>query len=64
MPGDLVMADEDGVVVLPMADAESAIAAAEGHNAKEVAAQAAINAGTWERGWVIDSLRAKGCAGA
>ena len=37
--GDLIMADEDGVVVLPLADAESAIAAAEGHNAKEVAAQ-------------------------
>jgi RraA family protein len=64
MPGDLIMADEDGVVVLPLADAEAAINAAEGHNAKEIAAQAAINAGTWERGWVVESLRAKGCEGA
>ena len=64
MPGDLIMADEDGVVVLPFADAESAIAAAEGHNAKEVAAQAAIDVGTWERDWVVEALRAKGCEGA
>jgi RraA family protein len=64
MPGDLIMADEDGVVVLPLADAEAAIAAAEGHNAKEVQAQAAIDAGRWERGWVADALASKGCEGA
>ena len=64
MPGDLVMADEDGVVVLPIADASAAIAAAEGHQAKEAKAQAAIDAGTWDRGWVADSLASKGCEGA
>lgn len=63
MPGDLIMADEDGVVVLPLADAAAAIAAAEEHNAKEVKAQAAIDAGTWDRAWVEASLRAKGCGG-
>ena len=64
MPGDLVMADEDGVVVLPLADATAAIAAAEEHQAKEQRAQAAIDAGTWERDPVVASLRAKGCEGA
>lgn len=63
MPGDLVMADEDGVVVLPAADAAAAIAAAESHNAKEIQAQTAIDAGTWNRDWVIASLEAKGCGG-
>jgi RraA family protein len=64
MPGDLVMADEDGVVVLPMADAEGAIAAAEGHQAKEQRAQAEIDAGTWDRASVVAALNAKGCEGA
>jgi regulator of RNase E activity RraA len=64
MPGDLIMADEDGVVVLPAADAEAAVAAGEAHNAKEVRSQAAIDAGSWERGWVLESLKAKGCEGA
>ena len=64
MPGDLVMADEDGVVVLPMADAGEAVAAAEAHQAKEADAQKAIDAGAWPRSWVAEALRAKGCEGA
>ena len=63
MPGDLIMADEDGVVVLPAADAATAIAAAEAHQAKEQAAQRAIDAGEWDRAWVVPALRAKGCGG-
>jgi RraA family protein len=63
MPGDLVMADEDGVVVIPAGDAAEVLAAAEAHNTKEIKAQAAIEAGNWERGWVAESLRAKDCAG-
>ena len=46
MPGDLIMADGDGVMVLPPSNAKAAIAAAEAHNAEEAAAQVAINAGS------------------
>jgi RraA family protein len=64
MPGDIVMADEDGVVVIPAADAEAVIVAAEAHHRKEIAAQAAIDAGTNSRDWVVAALKAKGVTGA
>jgi RraA family protein len=57
--GDLIAADEDGVVVMPRNDAAAVIAAAEAHAAKEEAATAAIAAGGWDRSWVEQSL-AKG----
>jgi RraA family protein len=63
MPGDLVMADEDGVVVIPRAEADAVLAAAEAHNAKEIAMLEAIAAGTQDRAWVTASLRAKGFEG-
>jgi RraA family protein len=61
MPGDLVMADEDGVVVIPREDVEAVIVAAEAHNAKEIKAQEAIDAGTWDRAWVAQALASKNC---
>lgn len=60
MPGDLICCDEDGVVVVPMAEAASVIAAAEAHQAKEVQAEKDIQAGTWDRSWVEPALQAKG----
>jgi RraA family protein len=61
MPGDLIAADEDGVVVIPQADAIAIIAAAEAHAAKEGQFTAAIAAGTWDRAWINETLAAKGC---
>lgn len=63
-PGDLICCDEDGVVIVPREEAEAVIAAAEAHNAKEIAAEAAIRTGTWPRDWVADTLRSRGCEGA
>ena len=62
MPGDLIAADEDGVVVLPQADAAAVIDAAEGHARKEAAIIADIAAGRADRAWVEETLAAKGCA--
>lgn len=64
MPGDLICCDEDGVVVVPMAEAEAVITAAEAHQAKEIKAEQDIQAGTWPRAWVLASLKEKGCEGA
>jgi RraA family protein len=61
MPGDLIAADEDGVVVIPLAEAVAVIEAAEAHAAKEAEATAAINGAGWDRAWVGQSLSAKGC---
>lgn len=59
-PGDLIAADEDGVVVVPREAAEAVIAAAEGHAAKEAATTAAIRGAGWDRAWVEQTLAAKG----
>lgn len=64
MPGDLICCDEDGVVVVPMAEAAAVMAAAEAHQAKEIQAEKDIQAGTWPRDWVLASLKEKGCEGA
>ena len=64
MPGDLICCDEDGVVVVPMAEAAAVMAAAEAHQAKEIQSEKDIQAGSWARDWVLASLKEKGCEGA
>jgi RraA family protein len=60
-PGDLIAGDHDGVLAIPREDAERVIADAEAQNRKEQAAMAAIQAGTWDRKWVDEALKARGC---
>ena len=60
-PGDLVAGDFDGVVAIPQAEAEAVIAAAEAQHRKEAASMKAIEAGTWDRRWVDEALRSRGC---
>jgi RraA family protein len=60
-PGDLVSGDHDGVVAIAPEDAERVIAAAEAQHRREQASLAAIAAGTWDRGWVDEALKARGC---
>jgi regulator of RNase E activity RraA len=60
-PGDLITGDADGVLAIAQEEAEAVIAAAEAHQRKEKASMAAIEAGTWDRRWVDEALRARGC---
>ncbi len=59
-PGDLITGDHDGVLAIPQEDAERVITAAEAQNKKEQAAMAAIAAGTYDRRWVDEALKARG----
>lgn len=60
-PGDLILGDKDGVVCVRAEDAAKVL---EDTNAKQDAEQkdiAAIRAGTIDRAWVDETLKAKGC---
>jgi RraA family protein len=61
MPGDLIAGDHDGVLAIPQHDALRVIEAAEAQYRKEQASLAAIAAGSWDRTWVDEALRARGC---
>lgn len=61
-PGDIIVADADGVVAIPQADAERIIALTVAQKEKEEASLAAIARGDIDRSWVDKLLREKGCA--
>ena len=56
-PGDVVLADDDGVVVVPRAEAQAVRAASEAREAKEAAVRARLQAG--ELGLDIYGMREK-----
>ena len=60
-PGDLIVGDADGIVVVPRAIAAEIVMAAEAHHAKEEKMMAGIARGEWDRAWVDEALRARGC---
>lgn len=60
-PGDLIAGDHDGLVAIAQEDAEGVIWAAEAQHRKEQSMMQAIAAGTWDRQWVDEALRARGC---
>jgi regulator of RNase E activity RraA len=60
-PGDLITGDHDGVLAIAQEDAERVITAAEAQHKREQAALDAIAAGTYDRKWVDEALKARGC---
>ena len=62
-PGDVVVGDMDGVVAIPRASGPEVLAAGRAQVAREQDTLDAIAGAGWDRGWVDEVLRAKGCAG-
>jgi RraA family protein len=61
LPGDIIVADADGIVVIRPGDAEWVLAKAKEHNAMEAKTFQHIAAGTFDRSWVNKTLTDKGC---
>lgn len=60
-PGDIIVGDGDGVVVIPPADAAAVLEKSRAQNAKEAQTMKDIENMTWDRKWVDMALAAKGC---
>lgn len=60
-PGDIVLGDQDGVIVIPRADAAALLEKAKEFSASDHAKFKKALEGTAERTWVEKSLAAKGC---
>jgi RraA family protein len=61
-PGDIVIGDSDGVLAVPMDEAEVILKATQAKSAAEIKQMADIEAGTNDRAWVDRALRERGCA--
>jgi len=61
VPGDVVLGDSDGVLAVPLDEAEAIRDAARAKLAAETAQIEAIRQGTNDRSWVDRALKANGC---
>ncbi len=61
LPGDIVVGDSDGVVVIRPADADALLEKSKAHNQMEARTFEQIAAGTFDRSWVDKTLKEKGC---
>lgn len=59
-PGDLIVGDADGVIVIPRRDAEAVLKAAIPYSATDASKVEEARNGTSKRGWVKESLLKKG----
>jgi regulator of RNase E activity RraA len=60
-PGDVIVGDEDGVVAVPLAEAETVLRLAAAHREKEDTTMRHILDGTLDRQWVDLLLKSRGC---
>ncbi|WHY70542.1 RraA family protein [Fictibacillus enclensis] len=60
-PGDIIVADDDGIVVIPIEDANNVLEKAKAVQQKEAGIIQAIYNGTWDRSWVDETLMQKEC---
>jgi RraA family protein len=60
-PGDILVGDQDGVVVIAPSDAPDVLQKARGKMKDEQKTIEEIDRGTWDRTWVDKALAAKGC---
>lgn len=60
-PGDVIVGDGDGLLVLPQAEIAAVIELAKAQGEKEAATLEAIRKGTLDRKWVDQALHEKGC---
>lgn len=61
-PGDIIIGDSDGVLCVPIDEAEGILKATQAKSTAEIKQMAAIEAGTNDRGWVDRALKERGCA--
>ncbi len=62
-PGDIVIGDQDGVLAIGREGAEEVLAAAKAQVQREAATLEAIAGTGWDRRWVDEILKSKGCEG-
>lgn len=60
-PGDVMLGDSDGVLCVPLADAETVLKKTQAKSEAEISQMQAIAEGRNDRSWVDAALRAKGC---
>ena len=60
-PGDIIVGDQDGIVVINPADAAVVLEKAKEQHAKETKTLGDIKKRAWDRAWVDAALTAKGC---
>lgn len=60
-PGDIILGDSDGVIVIPRQDAAALLEVAKRFSANDKAKFEAALKGTSDRSWVKKSLETKGC---
>jgi regulator of RNase E activity RraA len=60
-PGDIVVGDWDGVLSIPLDEAEEILKRTQAKQAAETRQMAAIAEGTNDRSWVDATLKERGC---